>query len=144
MTDFIRIITSAPINTQTAKQMGGGEHWKPSVHLQDYFEDMPRIKPAPRQAGPNFVDFTAKQFGRLTVVGLLEKTVSSHKASWVCRCACGGYCTRTSKSLKVAARGGNSFVDRCGMCHYVDSLRNGWAPGGDRLQDGSRRIGGAA
>lgn len=141
MTDFNRIAASAPVNKQAAMQTSGGETWSPKVALQDYFEDMPRTKriPSHHKVSSEFVDFTGQQFGRLKVIGLMEKKVSSHKASWVCRCSCGGYCTRTSKSLKVAARAGNSFLDRCGRCQYVDGLRNGWTPGGPVLRDGSRR-----
>ncbi len=127
MTDFDRIITSAPVNAQAARQMGHGERWKPAVKLQGYFEDQPPMKAFPEDArhNPELIDFRGRKFGRLTVLGLQQKDNSSRMASWVCRCACGGYCTRTAKSLKVADRGGNSFVAMCGRCDYVQRLREG-------------------
>jgi hypothetical protein len=130
MNDFHRIITSAPINAEAARQTAQGEAYTPTVTIQDYFADMPRLKTPEElnqsaKRNPEWRDFTGMVFGRLTVMGVMAKDSNEH-ASWVCRCKCGGFCTRKSKSLKVAERGGNSFVDRCGMCDYTDKLRTGW------------------
>lgn len=127
---FDRIITSAPINKQAATVTGEGETWVPTVKLQDYFEDMPRLvdPKTSYQPHPSFVDFRGMTFGRLTVIGKLFKANKDAPSSWVCRCKCGGYCTRLTKSLNLAMNNGNSFVDRCGRCEYVASLRKGWSP----------------
>ena len=128
---FDRIITSAPVNAQAARQLGKGVEWTPIVKLQDYFADCPAMRGEDyfinTHGNPEFLDFRGKTFGRLSVVGVLVKD-GFNRASWVCRCVCGGYCTRSAKSLKVAACGGNTFVDRCGRCEYQRKLANGWAP----------------
>lgn len=129
--DFDRIITSTPVNSTAARQTGPGEAWEPRVTLQDYYTQMPRLVKvsAKMRQDPGFTDFTGQAFGRLTVLGLMEKDVpQGAPSSWVCRCKCGYFCTRKTKSLKVAARGGNSFVPMCGRCKYQDKLRNGWTP----------------
>jgi len=132
MTDFDRIAASAPVNAASARQMGIGIQWSPIVELQDYFPDRPPMKPesfylAKSLRNGEWVDFRGKTFGRLTVLGVMEKA-GNEPASWVCRCQCGGFCTRKAKSLKVAMRGGNSFVPMCGCCDYQRKLREGWAP----------------
>lgn len=130
MGPYERIAASAPVNAQAARQLGGGEHWEPSVKLQDYFTERPPLKAIDKGCLkiPDFIDFTGSTYGRLTVLGLMNKTNGEKTASWVCRCQCGGYCTRRTKSLRVAMRGGNSFVDRCGRCQYIADLRSGWSP----------------
>ena len=129
MTDFSRILASSPVNAQAARQLSRGEDWEPAVVLSDYFADRPAIRAisADTRRNPEFVDFTGRTFGRLTVVGLMDKG-SNTPASWVCRCQCGGYCSRRAKSLKVADRGGNSFKPMCGRCDYIIKLRDGWSP----------------
>jgi hypothetical protein len=132
MTDFERIAASAPINATAARQLSPGEAYTPAVTIRDYWQDMPPLKTAAQlnqsaRRNPMWRDFTGMTFGRLTVLGVMVKD-GNGPASWVCRCKCGGFCSRTSKSLKVAERGGNSFVDRCGMCDYLNDLRNGKAP----------------
>jgi hypothetical protein len=126
--DFERIITSAPVDAKAARQMGRGEVWVPTLKLMDWSEAQPKTAPvsAALRRDPLFKDYTAQTFGRLTVLGLVADRDKG--ARWVCRCKCGDYCTRTSKSLRVAAMGGNSFVPMCGRCDYINRLRNGWSP----------------
>lgn len=133
MSDFNRIIASAPINTTAARQLAPGESYTPAVDVKDYWPDLPPLKTRAEmdqseRRNPCWRDFTGKTFGRLTVIGVLVKSNDKRPASWVCRCKCGGYCSRTAKSLKGAERGANNFVDRCGMCHYLDDLRQGNVP----------------
>lgn len=130
MSDFHRIITSAPINAEAARQTAQGEAFTPSRAITDYWPDMPQIKTRQemdQSAARNreWRDFTGKVFGRLTVVGVLAGKNDKRPASWVCRCKCGGFCSRTAKALKSAERGGNTFHDRCGMCQYTERLRTG-------------------
>ena len=125
--DFERIAASAPVNKTAALQVSRGETWTPRVQILDWYENPPPMKPLPdgHKDDPYFVDFTGREFGRLTVLGLWDKE-ANWRASWVCRCKCGYYCTRSSKSLKVAARGGNTFLPMCGRCDYQTKLAGGW------------------
>lgn len=129
------IMASAPVNTQAAKQLGKGVEWKPEINLEDWYEDCPPMQTLDGGtfSNPEFVDFTGREFGRLLVVGLMKKgsdgKTGRNPSSWVCRCKCGGYCTRKSKSLKKAESGNsNSFVDRCGRCEYWRKVQSGWSP----------------
>lgn len=130
MSHYDRIAASAPINRQAAQSTSQGTGWTPIVKIVDYFEDMPplsQVDPASRKA-QGFIDFVGMTFGRLTVVGKMAKTSKRELASWVCRCKCGGFCTRKAKSLKVAMRGGNTFQPMCGRCQYQNQLAAGWSP----------------
>lgn len=132
MTDiFERIAASRPVNAAAARQLGAGVSFSPSVKIQDFFADLPPLKPdtyysiMPRR--DEFVDYRNVTIGRLTVIGLILKD-SNQKASWVCRCKCGGFCGRKSKSIRQALEGPSTFVSMCGMCSYHASLRDGWTP----------------
>ncbi len=127
-----KIVTSAPVNAQAARQMGRGTEWAPKIKIQDWYQNCPPLadmndQVAQVRLNPEFIDFTGRKFSRLTVIGLMKKD-SSHSSSWVCRCVCGGYCTRKSKSLKVMDRGGNSAIYECGRCNYLHKLQRGWMP----------------
>lgn len=127
MTDFDRIGASAPANKQAAMSSNGGVHFTPEKKFADVLDECPSLRTGIEagNANPQFVNFTGRTFGRLTVLGMtLPKERRKAMATWVCRCACGNFTQRTSKSLKVADRGGNSFQDRCGPCGYTEYLRN--------------------
>lgn len=127
-----RLMASAPINRAAAVVAGKSGGWTPAVALQDWYPDMPDLRPAEyytdQARNPEFTDFRGREFGRLRVIGVMLKE-GEGKASWVCRCICGAFCTRKARSLREAARGGNSFVAMCGRCDYQRKLATGWAPG---------------
>lgn len=124
MTDFHRIITSAPINAQAARQMGRGVEWIP----QKQFADAMHIAPPAMQQelyfrqsaiDPHWKDFRGEKIGRLTVIGVTLAKYSDKKHRWVCRCACGFYVERKTRAID------QKLNDRCGQCHYVRYLRDG-------------------
>lgn len=134
MSDFDRIVTSAPVNRQAAMQAQPGEHWEPSRQFTE------RIMRAPPNMAPesfyawkaadnrDWVDLRGRVVGRLTVVGaaIVQRHNSGHR--WVCRCACGNYVFSTAKAVKQQRR------DRCPECHYVDWLRSGMKPQSRKAQ----------
>lgn len=128
MTSFDRIASSVPLNRTAAVVTGKGESWTPAVVLEDYFEDMPPLAAKVENDSPEYRDFTGFKTGRLTVFGRMAKDNPKASTSWVCRCVCGGFCTRSTKAMKAAEAGAGNFVDRCGKCHYERRLRSGWAP----------------
>ena len=87
--------------------------------MTDCFAERPPLQVIdPRVAlNPEFVNFTGRKYGKLTVLGLCLRKIGNKPAKWLCQCTCGMYCTRTSKSLKVMERGGNSAVKMCGACY---------------------------
>lgn len=127
MSSFDRIVASTPVNRQAALQMADGDPADFRRALQDHFEECPPMKriEASKLKDPGFVDYTGRSYGRLVVLGKAKRD-SAGPGAWVCRCKCGHYCTRKSKSLKVAERGGNSFVPMCGRCWYLQKLRDGY------------------
>lgn len=74
-------------------------------------------KPITQQmlVGGQFVDLRGELSGRLTVIGL-SATTGKTRSAWVCRCSCGNYVHRSSKSLKNKTDG-----DDC--CEYCRELR---------------------
>ena len=130
--DFDKIAASAPVNGTAARQTSGGTHWNPSRRLQDWYDEIPPMRGSEYYADKGtqhheWVDFRGVEVGRLVVVGTMIKAGTGH-ASWVCRCKCGCYCTRTAKSIRIGMRGGNSFVPMCGRCYYQRRLASGWSP----------------
>jgi hypothetical protein len=142
MMDVDKIAASAPMDATAAKVTGKGESWTPRVKLQDWYDDPPKMygpeyfakhadpKHFSKYAGmQNWRDFRGVEIGRLKVIGVMIKDEKSHTpASWVCRCKCGCYCTRTAKSLRIGIIGGNSFVPMCGRCTFQANLARGWLP----------------
>lgn len=132
MSHYDKIAASAPINKNAAVSTARGSEWRPTVALQDWYDDPLPLRPldAGHRRNPEFVDFTGISVGRLTVLGLVDKGETSENtpASWLCRCKCGCYTTRKSKSLRIGIAGGNSFVGMCGRCYYQNKLASGWSP----------------
>jgi len=123
-----RIITSSPVNKTAALQAAPGEHWEPAVSIMNHYAEPPTMKPVTQcMLTDNFTDFTGRKFGRLTVLGLMQKASKNTKASWVCRCTCGDYCTKTARNLKASTNGGDNFM--CGRCNYLQKLRREAMPG---------------
>ena len=124
MSDFHRIITSAPVNAQAARQMGRGEEWTPQ---RQFTEVLGLAPPEMRDEAffrekslqPDFKDLRGQKVGRLTVVGLTVKQYGDKRPRWVCRCACGFYVERKSKTIA------QKLNDRCAQCEYVRLLRTG-------------------
>lgn len=128
--DFDRIASSAPLDKTAATVTGAGEAFVPRVALTDYFHDMPETKPIlpEHRQSRCFVDFTGVVVGRLTVIAMAKKEGKASKASWVCRCKCGGFCRRTARAIKDGLDGDPNFVGMCGLCSYNKSLASGWSP----------------
>lgn len=70
------------------------------------------------QAG--FKDITGRVFGRLTVVGLDEKSPAKGKPrSWIVRCSCGRHEKMKRKTIMIAQK------DRCESCTFAQAARTG-------------------
>lgn len=118
------ILASSPLNATAGKVTGKGprgNELQQKLSPEYSWEAPPPLKSVkPYLIDPNFVDYTGKSNGRLTVIGL---ALDSHdpggkKGSlWVCRCVCGRYVGRRGKSLR------NERATGCNACSYTDHLR---------------------
>lgn len=72
---------------------------------------------------PEFIDFTGKRFGKLTVCGKLDKKQaffvtkgsSADSCKWVVRCECGKYELRVTRTVKRKLKDANNS-DSCEEC----------------------------
>jgi len=65
----------------------------------------------------NFIDLTGKRFGRLTVVGIYDRTPNGC-IRWRCRCDCGN----EIPVFKSVLMRNNGSIKSCG-CVYLDELK---------------------
>jgi hypothetical protein len=127
MSSWDAILASAPLNTTAALVAGRSSDTAPEHTTTELSWDGPPPLLAITSAltcQPGFVDLTGSSVGRLKVLGLLAREkAGSNGAVWVCRCSCGRYVGRKSKSLKM------SKSDRCNQCNYNAHLA--WAASGN-------------
>jgi hypothetical protein len=113
--DLDAVIASVPVDKTAARQMSGGVHWDAKKKINQTHRDAPcRMIPIPAGT-PNH---TGKKFGRLTVVGLIERNGHHKGPLWQVRCVCGQYETRRGKTVKNA-----SDADMCQMCAHLEQLK---------------------
>lgn len=116
--DYDRLASSRPINTDAGlAYSGSGEHWEPKGRInEDVFDTPPKMaRTLPRDA-THLPDLRGVRTGRLTVVGWSTE----RKARWVCRCVCGGYVFRTTRSIRQQK---HEVGDRCGRCEKTLTLQ---------------------
>lgn len=116
--------TRAPLK-EAALQMDSGEPGlkgpKPS---RWFFDGPPQMRPVPKHV-PRVINLTGEVWGRLTVIGLLDKPrercsgKSNNKGSWVVRCSCGTYETRSAKAIRLK----NNPDEGCTQCNYAWHLQ---------------------
>ena len=119
-----------PVNSTAAKVVyGKGVHYDPGItekHSSNAMhQDVPhrirQLRTIPKAVllCPDFIDFSGRKFGMLTVIGLLHCETFN---KWVVRCSCGCYEVRKTYSLKkVSAALGN---DRCLECADLRRLKD--------------------
>ena len=121
MTDWNRILASAPLNREAA--VVTGESREP-IGFRKQIKD-PYLQDGPHplrqiQQNPQFTDLTGKRFGTLTVRGLAaDFKQNSGGAPWAVRCDCGAYTVRRSRGLMS----GNTC--HCAECDYREEVKAG-------------------
>jgi hypothetical protein len=148
-TEWDRIVTSSPLNKDASVARDG------SGDLYD--KDFPNAldeRPGYAQPSaitlkdPRFINFTGKEIGRLTVLGLVsERSGQQLKgkggARWLCRCVCGHYAKQSTKALKRATEGRRDAM--CDWCEDTQRKREGrvhWSEHGLTTYELVRRRGG--
>ncbi len=126
MSDWSRIMTSAPVNRAAAlARSGRGEAPVERVDPSNVISRTP-LPTRPVQAGS--LDLTGAVFGRLIVIGQADRAalkLSDRCGRWVCRCKCGLYQAFTAKGLR-------SMAERamCQACENARRLREGYDTSG--------------
>lgn len=97
-----------PVNRLAATVIGPGTKYLEREFRCELLSDVPLpTRPYPQNSRPQD-DLTGQVFGRLTAIGMSEKS-----ASWVVRCTCGRYCIRKSKTLRAGMDRGGGMCSRC-------------------------------
>lgn len=123
MSKWDTLAASSPVNAGAARSAfgGGAVYREPTEKFSEKFWTAPPpLRPQSMLRG--IVNLTGLRVGRLTVVGVLDApSRSRHRATWVCRCTCGGYCGRWARSLTSPATDPRTVM--CQRCAYVQRLR---------------------
>lgn len=119
-----------PVDKTSAMAMSSGVHYEwasPSSDRATNDLPIPTKDPPPKA-----LDLTGLSLGRLVVVGYhrtKNKQSSLESHSWVVRCACGMYETRTSKSILRTLDGTTilkeGFQPMCQRCESTYRMRRG-------------------
>lgn len=119
------VLASAPLNATAGAVTSKGYEYKPAVVVTETRWDGPpsMVRHVVDDLHP---DLTGRVVGRLTVIGKLAWRPNGD-TMWVCRCACGIYVGRRSKSLK-AGKGG-----QCNECNHTAHLR--WLSSNNRSRE---------
>lgn len=139
------VLASTPLNATAGRVVSqNGEHYEPPQRkLNHYHSETPLpIKPATSLDGNTLAALNpllGRRFGRLTVLGMLDKPPSNKGASYVVRCVCGRYETRKRKAL-LSSKGSIHGEDRCSACWCVLEAKFYYSVDGARpLEDFTHR-----
>jgi hypothetical protein len=119
------IITSVPADSTAGRVISSGFKYSPNKKIACHHWDIcPELEDLPKSVDQKH-DLRGVKFGRMTVIGRLNLAAigklkpSKKGALWVCRCSCGHYETRYSKSIKNKA----NQNDRCQLCRHLAYLK---------------------
>lgn len=101
-----------------------------NAHFKRVWDVPPKMRPIHEDSlrHDQFIDFTGKTKGQLTVVGLFDNTTNKKgqtkkrtrkQAWWVVRCVCGKYTIRSTRALKNP----KNRNDRCHCCQKVACMK---------------------
>lgn len=131
MTDWDRLIASAPVNKAAA--LATSESAEPSGFRADhsardaYLQDGPHPIKQSLPIDPCFKDLTGQRFGKLVVRGVIDGSKSEGKSKgtlWAVRCDCSRYTARRQKFLLQ----GHPDRHACLECDYADEIKRGTVP----------------
>jgi hypothetical protein len=117
-----------PMDRQTAIVTGKGVHFEPDMknfRMDNTFDLPPQMRPVPKYYKFNLVGV---RFGKFIVIGLYVFSNYRHKnrlisnesrAKWVCKCACGKYELRLTKSVRNPSQ---DHVPECAYCIKIRSI----------------------
>ncbi len=120
MSDFDRILTSAPLDITAARVTSRGERYEPTFKPSRERFDAPPLCVPLDEMDDQVREFAALLigtcFGRMTVIGYAREQGSPKKRSrWVVRCSCGYYEIRKVKAI----RNPMNSNDCCQACEHT-------------------------
>lgn len=117
---FEKIAASIPQNATAAKVTAKGVHWEPEYNMAKHWhsDTLPPMRKIPPDTAKSCADLPGKRFGRLTVIGLSDRT-TKNGALWVVRCACGDYEHRKA----TAVRNPDNSDDMCRKCYTLELVK---------------------
>lgn len=107
-----------PVDKLARRVTLGGIRYVPHKTIENAHSPTPlAIRPANfrEKSNPNFVDLTGRKVGTMKVLGIS----ADHKKTWVVRCVCGKYETRSSKAIMNI----NNTGDCCQWCRQLKYLQ---------------------
>jgi hypothetical protein len=130
-TNWDALVTSAPANTQAAKDASAkGHHWQPAkkvVREWDAHSDCPLpMRDITKALLNTLPDLRGRRVGKLTVIGLYANKTADG-ARWVVRCLCGCYETRKTKVIRAFIADSEYAAERacCSICDYTKQMLAG-------------------
>lgn len=112
----------APVNRISAIVISAGTSYEPACKIQvEEFTSPPPLRQRNQYPKDNgFIDLAGRKKGRFTVIGLLA---GGNARTWVVRCACVTYTTRTTKSIKSVDRNPAANLDACRECMHLAYIK---------------------
>jgi hypothetical protein len=122
--DLSRVITSQPINRTANAVTKSGTHYEPVTKptSEQWFADMPPVVPISRTQldNPGWVNLTGVRYENVTAIG------PAGDGRWVCRCVCGRYVYRKTRTLKLQPKS-SCGPNCCPVCENARRVREGQA-----------------
>jgi len=125
--DLSKVVTSRPIDGTAARVISQGpKGYESGKKILSVCSPTPlpiRSIGKSERANPGFVDCVGVKRGKLTVLGIVDDRANIERSKsaqlrWLCRCVCGYYTTRSSKSIKNE-RNEQDACDRCRQVAYL-------------------------
>lgn len=116
------VVISRPVDRVAASVISRGFQYDPDKKVANLDSDLPipfRSPNALELKTKSFVDLTGLKFGFFSVIGIYQGGSTKRGMRWVCRCVCGRYAVRVTKSLRNPA----NQQDSCEMCRHSAHLK---------------------
>lgn len=110
-----RLGTLTPTRDAAVATSGGETYeWRPPANAS-HWDTPPQCEPLPKEV----TDLAGIRFGQMRVVRYFAGS-KKNGSRWLCRCDCGAYETRFSKSIKAP----KTSEDKCAKCSHLRHLRH--------------------
>lgn len=99
MKDFDFLGTHVPANKTAKNVLSAGVHYEyKNKDKNKFHSETPEKIIKPNNPDQGFIDYTGHKHGSFTVIGRVKNRNGCGR--WLCKCSCGNYEQRSSKSIK--------------------------------------------